>query len=91
MYVRVSIDSFDCYALTSQSKVFTVVGGYVRTGNMKYTSIGSPQTQSTLSNTVRQKSAHLEKDCNLAVHANINFQITSTAQSYLHTVNTVLA
>ena len=30
--IPASIDSFDCYALTSQSKVFTVVGGYVRTG-----------------------------------------------------------
>ena len=50
-------DGFDCYALTSQSKVSThvqYVGGYVRTGNRKYdpyTCIGPPQyTQSTLSN-----------------------------------------
>ena len=46
-------DSFDCHALTSQSKVsmysMWYVGGYVRTGNRKYdpyTCIGPPQKNS---------------------------------------------
>ena len=66
-------DSFDCHALTSQSKVsshmYSIwVGMYACTGNRKYdpyTCIGPPQIQSTLSNTVQ---------CVPAARASINGQ-----------------
>ena len=42
-------DSFDCHALTSQSKVsmysMWYVGGYVRTGNRKYVHMSSSKKQ----------------------------------------------